>query len=203
MPGLYAGANGLVAAFVGSVVAGAAARAFADVHLGRRVRPAAAVGQALSRMPGLVAIHLPSLALVAGFSHVVEVATAGRGVLIAGAAFLVLVGATLLIHTLFLYVTALYVIGRLGVRDTFATLPESWRAGFWAALLLSSLSMATWFMVRMLPVRAAGLVERGTPEAVVALMLAAIGASLLSGFLLCGSATLVYLTGLAPRLEQR
>jgi len=201
LPALFGRANLVVGALLGPVVIGAATLLFARAFRGEPARAGAALAAAARLAPALVLVQLPFHLLVLGAGAVLGgVAGGGRGLpaLIATAG---LAAASVVLQSLFLYAAALVALERRGALAALAALPRTWARGFWAALVLGAAGVAALLPFRLLEEQTGLLVERGTPELAVALVVAQIAAGLLVWYALAGSATLVYLGAMAPEDE--
>ncbi len=199
MPALYAQADVVLGALLGSIMIGAATALFAAYFRGVRTDPAAAFGLARRRAGALVLVNLPFNLLVVALSFGLEwwVAQRGSGVMVRRLATLVILGGSVLLQALFFYLTAVVVLEGKGVLASLAALPRTWARGFWAALLLGALLLLPLLPIQFLSGRSGLLVDRGTPELVGWLVVAQVIVELLLWFLLAGSATLVYLSAVA------
>ena len=77
------------------------------------------------------------------------------------------------LQALFLYLPAVVVLERRGLRGALAALPRTWARGFWAGLVLGAVALLPLLPFDALSQRVDLLVERGAPELVVWLTAAA------------------------------
>lgn len=201
LPGLYARADMVLVAVLGAIVIGASTRGFAAAHTGDRVRGERAISSAFKRSVTLVGVLLPFNVLLALLGMGLGVMAAGQGGLIARMAYVFGLGASLFIQAFFLYVTQLVMLERRGVRATYAAITRTWRHGFFAALVLGTLLLLPLLPLHFLSGQTARIVDRGSPDLIGVLVLAQIAVALIVGFLLNGSATLVYLSAMTRREE--
>jgi len=198
MPALYAQADRAIAAVLAPVVVGAATALFADAFRDRPPRPAAACRLATRRAGTLVLAQLPfhlsagALAWagewLAGGPHAAALARRAAGPAV--------LGGTLVIQSLFLYVAALVVIEGLGLRAAFAALPRTWERGFWAAVTLGAGLLLPPLALQQVAARSIRAAEGGIPELTAWLVVAQGVTGLLGTFVLSGGATLVYLAAI-------
>jgi hypothetical protein len=200
MPALYGRFEVVVGALLGSVMIGAGTLLFASRFRGGLAEPREAFRQAMRRALPLVLASLPFNLLVVALSFGVEwlVAERDSGALVRRAAYAAVLGGSIVLQSLFLYVPALVVIEQRGVLGAFAELPRTWVRGFWSALALGTVLVLPLLPLHVLSGRASMLVDRGTPELVGVVVVFQILIAMTLGFLLCGSATLVYLSTVAP-----
>lgn len=203
LPGLVAPAGLAIGALLGPVAIGAATVLFARVFRGAAPRPGAALREAARRAPALVIANLPFhlglLGLSLGVGGWLERSAAGGAAAALGAAAL---GAgSVLVQTLFFYVTGLVMLAGLGPVAALARLPRTWSRGFWAALALGVLALAALLPLQLARGRLERVVERGVPELVGGLALVEIAVTLAVWYVLAGGATLVYLAAIAGDRE--
>lgn len=199
LPNLYSQIDLLVVAIPGSVMLGAATRLFAQAHMGRTPTVGGALREALARAVPLVVIHAPFNLLLFAFTSGVSFVVGGRGGLVVAAAFMFVILGSVILQSLFLFVTALYMLGRHSIRQTFAGLGQTWRHGFWSALTLGVLLLVPLLPLHVISGQTAVIVARGTPEISGTLVALQMVVTLLVGFLLAGSATLVFLAAMPRR----
>ena len=201
MPGLYARADMVIVATLGAVMLGASTRLFADAHTGAPLRAGNAIWGALRRMLTLVIVLLPFNLLLAGLSFGLGVALADQGVLVQRAGYVFGLGASIVLQGFFLYVSQLVMLERRGVKRTLAAMSRTWRHGFLAAIVLGSLFLLPLLPLHLLSGQTARIVDRGSPDLIGIMVFAQIVVALAAGFLLNGSATLVYLSAMTRREE--
>jgi hypothetical protein len=199
LAGLYGRIDLVLAALPGALVAGASTSLFRDVFLGRRPDARGAAGVALRRAPALILVNLPFHLLAIGLSMGIAMTLGSRGGIVGRAAYVLAIGGSIWLQSLFLFASAFVVVEGRSVRATLASLPHAWRQGFWAALVLGVLTLLPLLPLNMLSGSAAVIAERGRPELVAAMSFAQLLVALVSGFLLSGAATLVFLGGIARR----
>jgi hypothetical protein len=144
-------------------------------------------------------VNLPFHLLAAAWSAVVANLAGGRGGIAAQAAFVLALAGSVLLQTLFLYASALVMIEGRGLRAALASLPHSWRQGFWAGLTLSTLLLLPLLPLHLLSGAAGVIVERGRPELLAVMVGAQLLIALVAAFLLYGAVTLVFLAAIARR----
>lgn len=196
LPNLYAQADVFIGAFVGAVVVGAATVMFADYFHGLKPSASTGFGEAARRSLALILVNLPFNVLVFALSHWSErvMADRGSGFLVQGAVYFVILGASVVLQSLFFYVSALVVLERKSVFSALAGLPETWARGFWAAFFLGVLLVAPLLPIHYLSEQAGVIVDRGLPELTGWLVVVQCVVGLALWFLLAGSATLIYLS---------
>lgn len=204
LPTIFGRADLVVGAVLGSVMIGAATLLFAQRFRGGRTAPGQALGAAFRRAPALIVVNLPFNLLVLGLSYGIAWMLADResGTLVRRLGYVATLLGSIGVQALFLYVSAILMLEGRGVVDSFAQLPRTWARGFWAALFLGGVMLLPILPIHYLSGRSSLFVDRGSPEMVGWLVFVQIGLSLLSWFLLAGSATLVYLSALAPEHER-
>ncbi|MBI5709894.1 MAG: methyltransferase domain-containing protein, partial [Candidatus Eisenbacteria bacterium] len=149
----------------------------------------------------LVLAQLPYNLLVAALGFGAE-ALLGQGAqrgLAQKLVFLGVLGGTVVLQSLFLYVAALVVLERRGALQALRALPRTWSRGFWAALFLGTLLLVPLLPLQMLLDQAPRLVGRGDPDLVAWVVGLQALVGLLAWYVLAGSATLVYLSLVAGR----
>jgi hypothetical protein len=197
LPALYVRADLVVVALLGAILTGWSVVLFSGRWRGEPAAPGAAWADIAPRALTLVLAQLPfnvlALALSTGIGRLLEgrVGMALRLGELAG-----LVGMVVL-QALFLYVPALVVLERRGLRGAFSALPRTWARGFWAGLVLGAAALLPLLPADALGQRAGLLVDRGTPELTAWLAAVQLLAGLAVSFLLAGSSTLVYLGSVA------
>jgi len=196
LPDLYAQADVFIGAFVGAVVVGAATVMFADYFHGREPSASTGLGEAWRRSLALILANLPFNLLVFALSHGSQawLSTRGSGRLVQGIAFFLILGTSIVLQSLFFYVSALVVLERQSALSAMRALPETWARGFWAASFIGVLLVAPLLPVHFLTDRAGLIVDRGVPELTGWLVAVQVVLGLALWFLLAGTATLVYLS---------
>lgn len=201
MPGIFARADVVVGAILGSIVIGASTVLFAKWFTGAEPRPAEGLSVGFRRASALILANLPLNLIVNLLPFAVEQWLADRH----SSAFVVrgvragMLGAALMLQAFFLYVSALVVLDDRSAWSAFAGLPEAARRGMWAAFVLSLIAFLPLLPLRLLANGSGALVDRGTPELVGWMMVGEILLTLVVSFVLTGSTTLVYQTVVAPR----
>jgi hypothetical protein len=109
----------------------------------------------------------------------------------------------MLLQALFLFATPLIAVSELSPGSALAALPGAFRRAAFSALSLALLAVLALLPLQALSGLGDTLVERGTPELVAGMTLLQMTLGLLTGFLLTGSATLVYQSALARGVEHR
>jgi hypothetical protein len=200
LPLLFARIDRVIGATLGALAVGASTALFAAGHGSRGPRAAAAWGTALRRVIPLVLVHLPLTLIGLGLAIGSDALAPDSGITrrIVWAASL---GLTILVQAWFLYATAFVVLEGRGPLSTLAELHRSARRGMAAALFLTIVTAAPLLPVQELAQARAAVVGHGAPEIVGWLLLAQIGAALVSSFLLTGSATLVFQSAIAGRSD--
>ena len=205
LPALYARADLAVGALIGAVLVGAATRLFAARYSGLETRPGAELFWALRRAPALIVVNLPLNLMLVLLSFGLDTVL-GRpdlaGPVRQGLAIGGLVAAMLL-QAMFLFATPLVAVSELSPGAALAALPGAFRRAAFSALSLALLAVLALLPLQALAGLGDTLVERGTPELVAGMTLVQMVLGLLTGFLLTGSATLVYQTSLARGVEHR
>jgi hypothetical protein len=204
LPTLFGRFDVVVGAVLGSIMIGAGTLLFASRFRGGLAEPGEALRRSVQRAIPLVLASLPFNVMVVGLSFGVEwlIAERDSGAMVRRLAYAAVLGGSVVLQSLFLYVPALIVIEHKGVLGAFAALPRTWMRGFWSALLLGAVLILPLLPLHVLAGRASTLVERGTPELVGVLVVLQILVAMTLGFLLCGSATLVYLSTVAPEHDR-
>ncbi|MEO5989218.1 MAG: hypothetical protein ABIU54_08090 [Candidatus Eisenbacteria bacterium] len=202
LPGLAAQVAVVLGWVLGSLTAGAATRQFADRFAGAGVRSGVAWREALSRWPSLLLVALP-VALVGWIVRALPGAIAGVRMSSISRRLLpeLLSGAELVLVASLLYTTALVMIERCGAFAALREVPRTWARGFVPALVVVLLVSLLRMPINRLALSSALIVDRGVPELAVALALVQAAVGVLAGFLLTGSATLLYLSALTTREE--
>jgi len=205
LPLLYARFDLLLVALPGAVVLGAATTLMADAFRGRPLRAGAALGLALRRAPALILVNLPFNVLAFVFSWGIGTLAASHGGLIARAAYLLALAGSVLIQSLFLYMTAVVMIEHRGPLDALRQLPRTWRNGFAAAVVLGTLLLLPLLPLNLLSGASGLIAARGIPELVTGMLLLQLCVALAAAFLLTAATTLVFMTTVArmPRGEAR
>ncbi len=196
LPGLYAQADVFIGAVVGAIVVGAATVMFADFFHGTKPSASAGFGEAWRRSLALILANLPFNLLVFGLGHWSQdfLTSRSSGQLVQGIVYFLILGISVVLQSLFFYVSALVVLERRSVLSALAGLPETWARGFWAATFIGGLLITPLLPIHYISDRAGVIVDRGVPELTgwVVAVQGLIGLAL--WFLLTGSATLVYLS---------
>ncbi len=204
MPGIFDRADSIIGAIVGSIAFGAATPAFAAAFRGEPVNARAALTRAFAQAPRLVLVLLPfNLVLFAidwGTGHVLLPMLAGRTIV--RALPLLATVASLAAQSASFYAVALVALEHRGAGDALRQLPSTWRPGFLAAFVVSAVTLILLEAARLPGVTPGLLVERGTPELAGWLTVWHVVMELLNGFVLTGAATLLYLSAVAPRLQE-
>jgi hypothetical protein len=196
LPGLYAEADVFIGALVGAIVVGAATLMFADYFRGLKPSVSAGLSGAWRRSFALILASLPFNLVVFGLSHWSEswMATRGSGRLVQAIVYFLILGVSIVLQSLFFYVTSLIVLERKSVLGALAGLPDTWRRGFWSATFVGILLLTPLLPLHYLSDRADVIVDRGIPELTAWLVVAQGIVGLALWFMLAGSATLVYLS---------
>ena len=199
MPDLFDRADAVIGALVGSIAFGAATPAFAAAFHGEAVGARAALARAFSRAPQLVLVLLPFNLLLLG----IELAGGALGPTVAGRKIalvlpLLVTGSALAAQAAFFYAVSLVMLEGRGARSALRALPSTWRPGFWAAWIVSAVTLFLLTLARLPGVTTALLVERGVPELSGWLTVWHVATGLVNGFVLTGAATLLYLVAVAP-----
>jgi hypothetical protein len=200
LPELYGQADLVMGAVFGSIAIGAATWMFAQRFTTGTVAVGPGLGRGLARAVVLVLVQLPlNLLLVAAALGIGRLGAGGaagpRAIALSIAGFVVPV----VIQALFLYVAALVMVEGVGVIEAMRRLPRTWARGFWAALFLGFLMLLPLLPFEMVATGSGTIATRGNPDLIGWLTLAQVAAGLFVGFGLSGSATLVYLSGIAER----
>ena len=203
LPVLYARVDLVVGGLAGAVAAGWSTWLFAARWRGGVVSPGAGWREAGPRALVLVVAQLPFQFLALGLNGFLGRLLAGHTGLVVLAGYLVGLAGVVVLQAFFLYLPARIVLERRGLAAAFASLPETWSRGFWAALLLGTVLALPLLPLDQLGRRVGLLVDRGIPELAIALTAAQLLVTLVVSFLLTGSATLVYLGAVAGREEKR
>jgi hypothetical protein len=201
LPALYARADLVVTALAGAAIAGWSTALFAGRWRGAPASPGAAWVEVAPRMVTLVLVQLPfnvlAFVLSAGIGRLLE----GRGGMALRLGGMAGLGAMVLLQALFLYLPALVVLERRGLRGAFAALPRTWARGFWAGFVLGAVALLPLLPFDALSQRVDLLVDRGAPELTAGLTALQLVAGLVVSFLLAGGSTLVYLGSVAETME--
>jgi hypothetical protein len=205
MPRLYDRADVVLGALLGSVMIGASAPLFAEHFRGGVPRVGPALRAALRRAPALVLCQLPFNLLVTGLVFGVGglLEARGGGGVVSRAAEFAVASLALVVQAAFFYVTARLVLDPRGVGGALAGVPSDWRRGFAPALTVGALTVLLLLPLHWVAGREDLVVSRGRPELVGWLTVVELLAGLLNWFLLTGSATLIYLSVLQGRREER
>ena len=201
MPGLFSRADMILIATLGAVVLGASSRLFANAHTGTDLRPGRALASALKQAFTLIVVLLPFNALLALLSMGLAFVVTGQGWLLERAGYLFGLAASVMLQAFFLYATQVVMLERRGIRGTFNALSRTWGHGFFAALILGSLMLLPLLPLHFLSGQTARIVDRGSPDLIGVMVLLQIAVAVGVGFVLNGSATLVYLSTMTRREE--
>ena len=200
MPGLFDRADAVLGAVVGSISFGAATPAFAAAFRGETVHARDALARAFASAGRLVLVLLPFNVLLFALgwagNHVLGPMLAGRT--IARALPLFVTTASLVLQSAFFFAVALVVLEGLGTRAAWRALPSTWRPGFVPALIVGAVTLLLLSVARLPAVTPGLLVERGVPELAGWLTVWHVVTGVVNGFVLTGSATLLYLVAVAP-----
>jgi len=200
LPRLFGRMDLVVGAVFGSLAIGFATRLFADRFSGRPVGFGAAVALALRRAPAIVLALLPMNLLLVVFGLALEAAAARPAGIIVQVGLLAAGWIVpIVIQAFFLFAIPLVVVGGLGIVGAMRALPATWRRGFWAAMLLGAIGLVVLVPFQLLGAGSQTIVSRGNPDLVAWFTLAQVGAGLAVGFLLSGSSTLYFMSGIAER----
>lgn len=199
LPSLYGRCDLVVAALPGSLALGVSTALFRDAFLARRPEIGAAFRIGLRRAWALVAGYLPYHVLAWGWSFMLGEAFGGRGGLVGRAVYVMALGGSVLLQSVFLYVAALVVIEGRGWIGTLRSLPHTWRQGFWAAITLGVLLVLPLLPLNLLTGASHLIATRGRPELLAVITFAQLLVALGCSFLLSGATTLVFLGGIARR----
>ncbi len=204
LPALAAQGAVVLGLLLGSLTAGVATRQFVDRFRGSPVRAPLAWSEALRRWPALLIAALP-VALIGGLvQRLPEALSTVRMSSLTRSLLPEAFGAFgMLLTALLLYTTALVMIER---RNAFAALrevPATWKRGFLPAFVVVVLVTLVRLPLDRLTLASRVIVDRGIPELAIALALAQATVAAFAGFLMTGAATLLYLTVVADREEDR
>jgi hypothetical protein len=192
MPALFARADILLGVTLGSLAAGASTALFATRFAGRPAGARAGLKAALRRAGALIVVNLPLAILVVGLSLGLHALTAGHGGLTARLGRLAGIGGAIALQALFLYVNALVIVGGRSALGALAEIPAVAGKALPAALVLAAGGAVALLPFQMLTGSAHAIVARGRPELAGWALVAQVAATLLVGFALTGSGTLVY-----------
>lgn len=204
LPALAAEAAVVLGLLLGSLAVGVATRQFANRFRGAPVSAPMAWSEALPRWPALLISSLP-VALVGLMVQrlpdallAVRMSSLTRNLLpeVFGAFGMVLTASLL-------YTTSLVMIERRSVLVALREVPATWKRGFLPALVVVVLVTLVRLPLDRLTLASRVIVDRGIPELAIALALAQATVAAFAGFLMTGAATLVYLTAVADREEDR
>ena len=109
----------------------------------------------------------------------------------------------MLLTALLFYTTALVMLERRSVLLALREVPATWKPGFLPAFVVVVLVTLVRLPLDRLTLASRVIVDRGIPELAIALALAQATVAVFAGFLTTGAATLVYLTVVADREEDR
>lgn len=202
LPGLAGSVAVVLGLALGSLLSGAATRLFADCFRGVVLRPGLAWTDALNRWGALLIAALPAALLgwvmqaLPGALTGVRMSSISRRLLPE-----VLGGIGLVMTALFLYTTVLVMLEGRGAFAALREVPRTWARGFVPALVVVLLVSLLRMPLDRLALASASIVDRGIPELTVVLALLQAGVGALAGFLLTGSATLLYLSAVSSRGE--
>ena len=197
LPSLYSRVDLVVGSILGAIAIGWSTRLFAARWRRQAAGPGEAWAETAPRALTLVLAQLPFQLLVLLFTSLVERALVGQGGLVRRLGYYVALGGVVGLQALFLYVPALIVLERRGLWRALAGLPRTWSRGIWAALLLGLVALLPLLPLNALGQRSGLLVDRGAPELVAWLTAMPLVVTLVVGFVLAGSSTLVYLGAVA------
>lgn len=204
LPALAAQAAVFSGWIVGSLTAGVATRLFADRFRGARSRPALAWSEALPRWPSLWLASLPGALLGFGLAFLPTL-LAGMRMSSLSRRLLpeVLNGLSGIVTALLFYVIAMVMIERRSAPSALAQVPRTLARGFVPALVVVLLVSLVRLPLDRLALASGLIVDRGVPELAAVLAFAQAVVSAATGFLLTGSATLIHLSVVAEREEDR
>lgn len=200
LPRLFGRVDLVVGALFGSLAIGFATRLFADRFAGRPVEVGAAIGVVLRRAPAIVLALLPMNLLLVLFGLALEwMAQRPAGLVVQVAMLAAGWTVPILIQAFFLFAIPLVIVGGHGAVGAMRALPDVWRRGFWAALLLGAVGLAILIPFQLLASGSQTIVARGNPDLVAWITLVQVGAGVVVGFLLSGGSTLYYMSALTER----
>ena len=196
MPAIYERADLVIGAILGSIAIGAATPVFAARFRGEALRPLPALVAAFRRAPDFVLVLLPFNLLLFALSSAADFWLAHRaaGGIVGRALPLVVTAGSLALQAAFFYAASLVALEGHSAWAALRRLPGTWRPGYLAAFLVSATTLLLLTPIHTPGVTASLLVERGTPELAGLLTLLHVLAGLLTGFILTGAATLLYLS---------
>jgi len=204
LPGLAAEAAVVLGLLLGSLTVGVATRQFADRFRGAPAQAPLAWSEALRRWPALLISALPVALVGLLVQRLPESLSGVRMSSLTRNLLPEIFGAFgILLTALLLYTTALVMIERRGVLVALREVPTTWKRGFLAAFVVVVLVTLVRLPLDRLTLASRVIVDRGIPELAIALALAQATVSAFAGFLMTGAATLVYLTVVADREEDR
>jgi hypothetical protein len=203
LPALYARVDLVVAVLPGAVLAGWSVALFAARWRGTQPAPGAAWAEVAPRALTLVLAQLPFSLLALGWSSGMGRLLEGRAGMALRLGSLMGLAGVVALQALFLYLPAVVLLERRGLRGAFASLPRTWARGFWAGLVLGAVALLPLLPFDALGRRVGLLVDRGVPELAVGVTALQLLAALVISFLLAGSSTLVYLGSVAPPEDAR
>jgi len=194
LPALHARLAFVLDAVVGVVAIGAATRLFAARFAGEPIPAAAGIREAAGRWGTLVIAHLPLQLLVLLVTFGIPEWLHARGSAGMTVRFGLLAGilGVILIQVVFVLIAPLVMLAGHGVRETWHELPRLLgQVGIAAFAIVVTATVVTW-PGQILGRFADRVVDRGTPELVIALVCIQIAAALIAAFVTAGSITLVY-----------
>jgi hypothetical protein len=194
LPALHARLAFVLDALVGVVAIGAATRLFAARFAGEPIPAAAGIREAAGRWGTLVIAHLPLqlLVLLVTFGIPEWLHTRGSAGMTVRFGLLAGILGVILIQVVFVLIAPLVILAGHGVRETWHELPPLiGQVGIAAFAIVVTATVVTW-PVQILGRFADRVVDRGTPELVIALVCVQIAAALIAAFVTAGSVTLVY-----------
>ncbi|MBI1799886.1 MAG: hypothetical protein HYR73_09420 [Candidatus Eisenbacteria bacterium] len=201
MPALFGQADLALGATVGAISVGALTIRFAAGARGTPIGAGSALGLAARRALPLVLANLPFNVLVFALSFGLDwwLASRGSGGAVRKFSGLVVLSGSIVLQSVFFFVTCEVVLAGHGVLGALAAVPRAAARGFWAAMFLGVLLVLPLLPIQMLSGRSSMLIDRGSPELVGWMLVAQIVIELVIWFLLAGGATLIYLTLIEER----
>jgi hypothetical protein len=203
LPVMYRRADLVIGATLGAIGIGAATPAFAAHFRGEQVAAGRALAEAFRRAPALVLVQLPFNVLLFLVGTGAGILIEGRSGLVTRLAPLAVAAVSLAIQAAFFYAAALVVLEKRSALSAWGALPSTWRPGLLSAFLVSAVTLVALLPLQAPGVSAALLVQKGRPELAGALTLLHAFAGWLNGFILTGAATLLYLSVVRSREEDR
>ncbi|MBI1796589.1 MAG: hypothetical protein HYR74_06005 [Candidatus Eisenbacteria bacterium] len=197
LPALFARADLVIGALLGSIVTGVSTALFA-VRYAAVPAPRDLLHRALARAPALVIVSLPvalaTLVLTAGLAR-----WAGDDAtpIVRAAGGIAALGIALVVQAWFVFGVPYIVLAGRGWLAALAGLPRAAGRAMVGALFLSIVAVVPSLPFQQLARMSDTIVSRGRPEMMTWVTLAGIAASLLGAFLLTGGATLLFQTAVA------